>query len=74
MSFIKRFKNIRSNQKSGDIYYLYFTKHLSAFITTIISYTRVTPNMATGMMFVFGLIGAYLFSIGGSINYFFGYV
>ena len=72
MKFLQRLKNIRKNQKRGDVYYNYFTKYLSAPITACVSYTFITPNIATSTMFLFGLFGAFLFSLGGSINYILG--
>ena len=72
MNFIERLNKIYTAQKSGDIYYKYFTRFISAPITTILSYTKITPNMATASMFFFGIFGAFLFSLGGSLNYIFG--
>lgn len=72
MNYLDRVKNIYNNQKSGDIYYRYFTRFISAPITALLSYTKVTPNMATFAMFIFGIIGSIFFSFGGSYNYILG--
>lgn len=72
MSYFNRVKNIYDNQKKGDIYYMYFTRYISAPITGILSYTKVTPNMATLAMFFFGILGSFLFSFGDTFGYIFG--
>jgi len=72
MSYLSRVKNIYKNQKKGDIYYMYFTRYISAPITAILSYTKVTPNMATLAMFFFGILGSFFFSYGDAFGYIFG--
>ncbi len=69
MKYFERLKNIYTNQKQGDIYYRYFTRHISAPITAAVSYTPITPNMATLSMFFFGVIGSIFFSFGNHVGY-----
>lgn len=72
MSYINRVKIIYNNQKNGDIYYMYFTRYISAPITAILTYTKVTPNMATLAMFFFGIMGSIFFSLGDVYSYIIG--
>ena len=72
MSYFNRVKNIYDNQKKGDIYYMYFTRYISAPITAILTYTKFTPNLATLAMFFFGILGSLLFSFGDTFGYIFG--
>jgi phosphatidylglycerophosphate synthase len=72
MNYINRVQNIYKSQKNGDIYYRYFTRYISAPITAILSYTKVTPNMATLAMFFFGILGSIFFSFGDALSYIFG--
>tara|TARA_B100001059_G_scaffold236584_1_gene287988 strand:+ start:4124 stop:4867 length:744 start_codon:yes stop_codon:yes gene_type:complete len=72
MRYFERLKDIYSNQKSGDIYYRYFTRFISAPITALLSFTPVTPNMATLSMFFFGVLGAIFLSLGNAYSYILG--
>ena len=72
MNYFKRLENIFSNQKSGDIYYRYYTRFISAPITALISFTSITPNMATLSMFFFGILGAVFLSLGDAYSYILG--
>ena len=72
MKYIDRVKNIYSNQKQGDIYYNYFTRYISAPITACLSYTSLTPNMATLSMFFFGITGSIFFSLGSPVHFMIG--
>jgi len=72
MNYLDRVKNIYSNQKQGDIYYHYLDRYISAPITALVSYTSLTPNMATLSMFFFGLAGALYFSFGSATDFIFG--
>ena len=72
MGYFERLKNLYSNQKSGDIYYRYYTRFISAPITALISFTSITPNMATLSMFFFGLIGSIFLSLGNAYYYILG--
>ena len=72
MNYFERVNNIYSNQKQGDIYYRYFTRYVSAPITALVSFTRLTPNMATLSMFFFGILGAIFFSFGSASDYMMG--
>jgi len=69
MNYIQRVKTVYLNQKDGDIYYNYFTRYISAPITALLTYTLITPNMATVAMFFFGILGAIFFSFGQSHFY-----
>ena len=72
MNYFERLKNIHTNQKQGDIYYLYLTRYISAPISALLSFTPVTPNMATLSMFFFGILGAVFFSFGSATDYMIG--
>lgn len=72
MKYFERLKNIYENQKSGDIYYRYFTRFISAPTTALVSYTPITPNMATLSMFFFGILGAVFLSLGNVYFYILG--
>jgi phosphatidylglycerophosphate synthase len=72
MRYFGRLKNIYSNQKVGDIYYRYYTRFISAPITAMLSFTPVTPNMATLSMFFFGVLGAVFLSLGNAFSYILG--
>ena len=72
MNYLDRVKNIFSNQKQGDIYYHYFTRYISAPITALVSYTNLTPNMATLSMFFFGITGSIFFSLGSATDFMIG--
>ena len=72
MRYNERLKSIYSNQKSGDVYYRYFTRFISAPITAMLSFTPVTPNMATLSMFFFGILGAICLSLGNAYSYILG--
>ena len=71
-NYFDRVKIIYLAQKDGDIYYKYFTRFISAPITAILTYTRITPNMATLAMFFFGILGGFLFSLGEAHYYILG--
>lgn len=72
MKYKDRLSKISSDQKNGDFYYNNLTKHISAPLTSILSYTPLTPNMATLTMFFFGLSGAFFFSYGTPYGYLYG--
>jgi len=72
MNYFERVKKVFLNQKDGDIYYNYFTRYISAPITALLTYTWITPNMATYTMFFWGLSGAFFFSFGQSSFYIMG--
>ena len=73
MKYSDRLNTIFATQKKGgDIYYNYFTRYISAPLTALISYTFITPNMATLSMFFFGIVGAIFFSFGGAHNFLWG--
>lgn len=76
MNYIERVKNIYSNQKAdspnSDLYYKYCTRYISAPITAIVSFTPITPNMATLSMFFFGVLGFIFFSFGNATSFMLG--
>ncbi len=55
-----------------NIYYRYFTRHISALITALLVNTRATPTIVTATMFVFGITGGIFFSIGEELYYILG--
>jgi phosphatidylglycerophosphate synthase len=76
MNYIERLKNIYSNQKvekhTNDWLYKYFTRNISAPITAFVSFTPITPNMATLSMFFLGVLGSVFFSFGTAADYIVG--
>ncbi len=61
MSWWERARWVRA-QARGTLYYEWFIRHWSCFLTATLSYTRVTPNQLTLTMFVWGAAGAVCFA------------
>ena len=76
MNFFDRVSAIFAVQKpnapTSDVYYKYCDRFLSAPITAALSFTPLTPNMATLSMFFLGFMGALYFSFGSAIDFIFG--
>lgn len=70
--FKKRYKKIKSNQKFSEFYSIYFSSHVSCFLTAIFSFTRISPNQITIAMIFFGIIGSLIVATGSHISIFIG--
>ncbi len=62
------YKKIINKPTVDEIYYNYFTRYASAFLTKIISKTIITPNFVSYTMFFVGLVAIYFLSLNSTIS------
>lgn len=62
------YKKIINKPTVDEVYYNYFTRYVSAFITNIISKTNLTPNFVSYIMFLVGLVAIYFLSLDSTIS------
>ena len=62
---MKIIEEIKKSQKNiQDPIYIFFTKKYSKYFTALCYFLRISPNNLTLSMFLFGIIGGYLFTRG----------
>ena len=62
------YKKIIKNPTVDEVFYNYFTKYISAYLTKIIFKTNLTPNFISWIMLLCGLCAVYFLSLDSSIS------
>lgn len=62
------YKKIVAKPTVNEIYYNFFTRYVSAYLTGIISKTNISPNFISYIMFLIGVAAVYLLSLNSSIS------
>jgi phosphatidylglycerophosphate synthase len=59
-----RLKIIRNAQSCNEIYTKIFSRHFSYFVTALLSFTSITPNKLTILMFPIGIVAGVIMAYG----------
>jgi hypothetical protein len=62
------YKKIIKNPTVDEVFYNYFTKYISAYLTKYIFKTKLTPNFISWIMLLCGLCAVYFLSLDNSIS------
>ena len=57
------YKKIIKNPTTDEIFYNYFTRYISAYLTKIIFKTNISPNFISWIMLLFGLSAVFFLSL-----------
>lgn len=62
------YKKIIKNPTVDEIFYKYFTRYVSAYLTEIIFKTNITPNFISWIMLLCGMCAVYFLSLNNSFS------